>query len=466
MRSLVGTILLLSALASASPLTRKQNIGSLQEHNNRKLAYRNETQSGSRFTVRAKPVDTTKTKVEVGVKQYSGYFDDIENDNHMFFWFFESRSNPKKDPIILEVSGGPGCSGTDQIFGKFGPSDQVKGKIIRRDVSLHNYASILYIDQPANTAFSYSKKRVNNSIDAAHDLADILVAFFDHFPEYSTQDLHIDGVSYAGRIIPPLAHEILSRPANLKPKINLKSIMMGNSMIDPASQSLGNLPTVCGKAGYTGMATAEECKAAEANTTVCRDDWIKSYDRPGPSTQPESCNAAQNLFAKAHRYTYDLRVKLDEEDFTPAPGDPFFELPEIRKAIGAERPYESCSTTVMNDFAAFGDGMRPYHRLLPDILKKIPVLIYAGDADFLCTWLGNLATAEAIEFPGQADFKNEKMKPFVFNGTEYGQTKTAHGLTALRVYEAGHGPFSYKPEAGAALFPSWLKDQTVPHPKS
>ncbi len=40
------------------------------------------------------------------VYQVSGYLD-ISSTKHLFFTFFESRSNPKKDPLVLWLNGGP-----------------------------------------------------------------------------------------------------------------------------------------------------------------------------------------------------------------------------------------------------------------------------------------------------------------------------------------------------------------------
>jgi carboxypeptidase C (cathepsin A) len=49
-------------------------------------------------TLRMKP--TPSDLCDTTVKSYSGYLD-IANDKSLFFWMFESRSNPAKDPLAL-----------------------------------------------------------------------------------------------------------------------------------------------------------------------------------------------------------------------------------------------------------------------------------------------------------------------------------------------------------------------------
>lgn len=37
--------------------------------------------------------------------QYAGYLD-VSDRKHFFYWFFESRNDPKNDPIVLWLNGG------------------------------------------------------------------------------------------------------------------------------------------------------------------------------------------------------------------------------------------------------------------------------------------------------------------------------------------------------------------------
>jgi cathepsin A (carboxypeptidase C) len=66
-------------------------------------------------------------------------------------------------------------------------------------------------------------------------------------------------------------------------------------------------------------------------------------------------------------------------------------------------------------------------------------LIYAGDADFICNWLGNQAWTEALEWPGQKDFNKAEIKDIKLdNGDKYGKIKSSGNFTFLQVFGAGH----------------------------
>lgn len=66
------------------------------------------------------------------------------------------------------------------------------------------------------------------------------------------------------------------------------------------------------------------------------------------------------------------------------------------------------------------------------------MLVWAGDADWICNWLGNEAVAEQVSFKGQEDFRGKELKPYTVNGVQRGTFKTADNFSFLRIFEAGH----------------------------
>jgi len=76
----------------------------------------------------------------------------------MFFWFFEARQNPKTAPVTLWVQGGPGAATMDQVVGGHnGPcivQSDSKTTVVN-PWSWNKASNMLYIDQPAQTGFTY-----------------------------------------------------------------------------------------------------------------------------------------------------------------------------------------------------------------------------------------------------------------------------------------------------------------------
>jgi cathepsin A (carboxypeptidase C) len=78
----------------------------------------------------------------------------------------------------------------------------------------------------------------------------------------------------------------------------------------------------------------------------------------------------------------------------------------------------------------------------------IRVLIYAGDVDFICNWMGNKAWTIDLPWTGKNAFNNEADAVWYYTendeNVEGGMVRTANALkgsgslTFLQVYEAGH----------------------------
>jgi cathepsin A (carboxypeptidase C) len=136
------------------------------------------------------------------------------------------------------------------------------------------------------------------------------------------------------------------------------------------------------------------------------------------------------------------------------------------EALGVEvDSYESCNTDINRDFLFHGDWMFPMYRLVPELLKKIPVLIYAGDADFICNWLGNRAWVNALEWEGQEGFSKADTKGLKIPGDkeskDYGNVKSSGNFTFMQIYKAGHMTPLDQPEASIDFLNRWLQGEWV-----
>lgn len=379
--------------------------------------------------------------------------------------FFESRNDPKNDPVVLWLNGGPGCSSMMGLFMELGPSSvDSKLNLKFNDYSWNSNASVIFIDQPVNTGYSYSGGTVSNTVAASKDIYALLTLFFHNFPEYAKQDFHISGESYAGHYIPVFASEILSHKNR---NINLKSIAIGNGLTDPKTQYAEYRPMACGDDGshYGPILDESECQSMDNALPRCQSLIQGCYDSQSVwQCVPSAiyCNNAMiGPFQRSGYNVYDIREKCKDQQnlcYTQTAWiAEYLNKREVMEAVGAEvTDYESCNTDVNRNFLFNGDWSKPFHLLVPDILKQIPVLIYAGDADYICNWLGNKAWSEELVWGGKKDFNAAKMKDLTVDGKDYGQVKSSGNFTFMRIYQAGHMvPFN-QPEGSLDFFNRWL----------
>ncbi|CAM1505608.1 Fc.00g112450.m01.CDS01 [Cosmosporella sp. VM-42] len=418
------------------------------------------------YNLRTKKVDPAKLKVDT-VKQYSGYLDDEEEDKHLFYWFFESRNDPKNDPVVLWLNGGPGCSSLTGLFLELGPASiDKKLKIVNNPYSWNNNASVIFLDQPVNVGFSYSGGSVSNTVAAGKDVYALLTLFFKQFPEYAKQDFHIAGESYAGHYIPVFASEILSHEDR---NINLQSVLIGNGLTDGYTQYAYYRPMACGEGGYPSVLDESECQSMDNALPRCQ-NLIKGCYESGSvwSCVPASIycnNAMMGPYQRTGRNVYDIRGNCEDSGNLcySALGwiSDYLNQDDVKSALGVEvSGYDSCNMDINRNFLFAGDWMQPYYQLVPKLLEKIPVLIYAGDADFICNWLGNQAWTNALEWPGSKDFNHADIKGLHVDSDkkaeEYGKIKTSGNFTFMQIYGAGHMVPMDQPEASLDFYNRWL----------
>ncbi|QEU59576.1 hypothetical protein KDRO_C00970 [Kluyveromyces lactis] len=419
------------------------------------------------YSLSAKELDPASLGIDT-VNQWSGYLD-YQDKKHSFYWFFESRNDPANDPVILYLNGGPGCSSMDNLFFETGPASIGPDlKPVHNPYSWNNNASIIFLDQPVNVGFSYSEERVKTTDDAARDVYNFLDLFFTKFPNLTANAFHIAGESYAGHYIPRIAHEIVSVHKD-DAKFNLSSIVIGNGLTDPLVQNQYFKPMACGEGGYPAILDPSKCRTMSVSNLVCKgltslcsktkltlacvsastfcwksliqpafDSAVNPYDIRGPCEDPES-----GLCWKTLGYVHSY---LNQEF--------------VQDALGTEvSSYNGCNTSVGSDFFLTGDNSRPFQQYVTELLDlSIPALIYAGDTDYICNWLGNMAWSDALIWKDHVSYEPLPLKPwYSLNGSvQFGEVKNHGPFTFLRVFEAGHTVPYYQPQATMEMINRWI----------
>ena len=104
-----------------------------------------------------------------------------------------------------------------------------------------------------------------------------------------------------------------------------------------------------------------------------------------------------------------------------------------------------------------GDWMKPYQKNVIDLLEQeLPVLIYAGDKDFICNWLGNQAWTDRLEWSGSKGFSKAPVRSWKVNGKEAGEVKNYKHFTFLRVFGGGHMVPYDQPENSLDMVNRWV----------
>ena len=396
-----------------------------------------------------------------GVKQYSGYIDLTTGAKHLFYWAFESRNDPATDPVILWMTGGPGCSSAVALFGENGPckvnADGTATKL--NPYSWNRNATLIYVDQPAGTGFSYGAKDATEA-GVAKDMVDFLVQWFRIHGKFSHHDLYVTGESYAGHYVPAVSSGLFRNGTLRK---NLKGLAIGNGLTDPEVQfayykdmivSTNGHEAAVGKAEHAAMAAATP--ACIAGIRACQNNTMTCL----PAL--ELCEMSLEIpYTLTGMNPYDMRSKCAVPplcyDFSNV--KTYLQRDDVRAALGVKGRWADCSKSVTIRFELSGDYIKNYQQLLPELLNAgVRVLIYAGDQDYICNWLGNQAWTLALPWPGQGAFRAAAVADWPAGAKKAGELRASGPLSFLRVLDAGHMVPMDQPAAALRMINAFTAD--------
>ncbi|XWS29686.1 hypothetical protein CRYUN_Cryun24cG0051500 [Craigia yunnanensis] len=220
-------------------------------------------------------------------------------DVEFFYYFIESERNPGEDPLMLWLTGGPGCSALSGLFFEIGKFLIVyfrytmsrsytlgflKSVIITTyklisilvepslSAEFSHVANIIFLDAPVGTGFSYSRTLQGfKSGDKmfANDGYNFLRKWLQSHPKFITNSLYLAGDSYSGMIVPIIAQAISDGTEDRDvPAINLKGYLLGNPRTDEKFEDNSKIPF------YHRMALISD-ELYESAKMNCKEEYIE-----------------------------------------------------------------------------------------------------------------------------------------------------------------------------------------------
>jgi carboxypeptidase D len=455
-------------------------------------------------TVRYKPVPVGTCELDPNVKSYSGYAD-VEDGQHIFWWFFETRTgNASEAPLTTWINGGPGSSSMIGLFQEQGPCRiSADGTVVSNPYAWNNVSNMLFIDQPTQVGFSYSSpvpayldpnsgflvQLPNNSCpdyaadwdcgtysyfnesltasstpEVAPNFWKTLQGFMGAFPQYARHGVYFTTESYGGHygpIISEYMEEQNAKHIDGAHNVSLQGLVIGNGWYDPLVQyqAYYNFTVYPGNT-YNYDPFNQSVKDQMYNNLYgagnCVDQTNDCYARG----IDEICSAADNFCFEEVENLYDIYLNRDEYDVRELMPDAFppefyvdyLNTAAVQAAIGAYVNFTESSTPVGNAFGSTGDD----DRLIGTVaaLQKlhaqgVPIVMYHGDADYNCNWLGGQVVSNHVGAPGfsSAGYTNISTA----DGLVHGQVKQSGDFAFVRIYESGHEVPFYQPLAALQL---------------
>ncbi|KAG2095727.1 Alpha/Beta hydrolase protein [Suillus discolor] len=431
--------------------------------------------TGIRYVTNSGICETTPN-----VAQISGYID-IGTNMSMWFWFFESRNTPETAPFTLWLNGGPGCSSMIGLFQENGPCfvNADANSTTLNPYSWNNVSNMIYIDQPIETGFSHGDDEANSTQSAAPFVWTAFQVLFENklFSKYASREFIFASESYGGHYVPGFVTYFEQQNALIASgkihgvPISVSALMINNGWFDPLIHYVSYLNYTTNAPGYGQLRP---------------DDVLKNisnglYGPDGCVAQEKACYAAGNsaesnkICRHADKYCIENVYWLAVDDYDPydirqnssAPFPPEYYVDYLNKKdvmakIGAEVPYDECPTKPYHKFIKTGDEARTWLPQLSALAdSKMKILIWAGDADLNCNWLGSQATILAMDWYGNKTLHDTPLTNMTIDGTTVAAVQNVDNFSFALVYKAGHEVPAFQPKASLEIFSQIIRKEQL-----
>ncbi|XP_020516770.1 cathepsin A-like isoform X1 [Labrus bergylta] len=420
-------------------------------------------------------------------RQWSGYLQ-ARPGKFLHYWFVTSQGNPAKDPLVLWLNGGPGCSSLDGFLSENGPFhvNDNGATLYENKFSWNKIANLLYVESPAGVGYSYSddQKYATDDDQVADDNYKALQSFFAKFPNFTQNQFYIFGESYGGIYAPTLSLRVATGAA----KINFKGFAVGNGLSSFAlnDQTLIYFGYYHGLFGEelwrdlnTNCCDKEGCNFYNSSSETCKtmvniafgivyDSGLNEYalylDCEGGRSSHQGYERAMNHVFKNFRRHPHILKKFSEPgrssmllgEVPPcinstAQGN-WLRRGDVRKALHIPDtlpPWDICSDVVGAQYTNLYPSVKSvYLKLLSLGLRS---LVYNGDTDMACNFLGDQWFVEDLGL-----MATTKYQPWLHDDQIAGFYQQFGNITFLTVKGAGHMVPQWAPSPAFHMFQSFI----------
>ncbi|KAI7876506.1 serine carboxypeptidase-domain-containing protein [Mucor mucedo] len=363
----------------------------------------------------------------------------------------EGEEKVEQEKLIIWLNGGPGCSSMDGLFLENGPFR------VQTDLTLtinpggwQNYATNVYVDQPVGTGFSFAN--TDSYMHNMNQITDEFILFIDKlfvtFPHLAKQDFYIAGESYAGTYIPYFTAKLLELNKKEK-KYNVQGIAIGNGWISAQHQ----YDAYYDYSVANNLISPDRMPLISTHLKSCKEE-LKTKDTIHVSTCEriltdviDSSTHDDENGERRCLNIYDIRSK---EEPSPECGlswpyelsdvTNYLRQPEVKKAVHAEKQilgWKECTSLVSIEL--HGDDSKPSYSLLPDILKEIPILLFSGEYDLICNYIGTEYLIGNMTWNGSRGFgKKTKKEDWKIDDKVVGYYTQERNLTYVLINDGSH----------------------------
>jgi serine carboxypeptidase-like clade 2 len=439
---------------------------------------------------------------------YAGYITvDPAHGRKLFYTFVESYRDPRNDPLVLWLNGGPGCSSVAAFFEEHGPLlmdfNRPGTGVVLNPNTWATVANVIYLESPAGVGYSVSQNTTDYTTGDLRTAADsyaFLQGFLDEFPQFRSNPFWITGESYGGHYVPELAFWIQENNATARHPMNLQGWMAGNPWTDPEVEAFGvpqnwwdrgiisepvwnEIQETCTYQDITFWIVNNVSLGSASKDRLRKNFfWERLADAQQKGHMPRSTINSKRCFSALYKATIKqfggvdiLEVYADVcNNGTKGniPDQPnwcadnqlaiYMNQPSVQAAFYVGQPpsygWIECSPYVHYSTVDTQQSVRwIYEKALRE--KKLSILVFSGDNDaivpFTATrkWLSRLNLTEVEEFhEWYCDT----------NGPQVGGWATVYdGLTFTTVRDAGHEVPFMQPKRALHMFRTFIETRRL-----